>query len=236
MEDLADVVVAGDSTTSAISQKLTTRQIDFVKLMEGVVIAHAGCELTKDNPTKDCKTKLYANCVSWVHSDRINVVLKDELEKRKHLLENWLTIEPLDEKMFYELRMLFPIYPDENAIPPEKVKKVFDFWDSLKRDCRNVYGPAYDKREKKSGIYDDSSCLIAIFESTIVTRINENQRKAYIDINTYYYVIQILILYNIYIFIYSYIYYIYIILILSLIKISDIWHVDSNYFICNIVI
>ena len=182
MEDLADVVVAGDSTTSAISQKLTTRQIDFVKLMEGVVIAHAGCELTKDNPTKDCKTKLYANCVSWVHSDRINVVLKDELEKRKHLLENWLTIEPLDEKMFYELRMLFPIYPDENAIPPEKVKKVFDFWDSLKRDCRNVYGPAYDKREKKSGIYDDSSCLIAILESTIVTRINENQRKAMYDL------------------------------------------------------
>ena len=125
MEDVnnADNVIAADdsATTTTLLKKLTPRQNAFLELMEGVIIAHAGCELTKDNPTKDCKTKLYANCVSWVSGERINVVLKDELEKRKHLLENWLTIEPLDAKMFYELRMLFPIYTDENAIPPEKL-------------------------------------------------------------------------------------------------------------------
>lgn len=160
---------------------LSTRQSAYVEAFIGVIIALAGNALTTDNPTKECHTVLYTNCVSWVwdNSNRLNIELKDEIEKRQHILEDYFTIQPIDDQMLTILRDSFPKSPTE-----ADTKRVYSCWEACKRDCKNTYAPPYIRSRKErlagyqSGTYNDSDSLHSILKKEIIETIDDNFRKA----------------------------------------------------------
>lgn len=160
---------------------LSNRQIAYIEAFIGVIIALAGNALTIDNPTKECHTVLYTNCVSWVwdNSNRLNIELKDEIEKRQHVLEDYFLIEPIDDKMLNMLRENFPKVPTE-----ADTKRVYSCWEACKRDCKNTYAPPYIRSRKErregyqSGTYNDTDSLHTILKKEIIDTIDDNFRKA----------------------------------------------------------
>lgn len=176
MSDLAVTILHTASAIDENSSALTSRQMVYVKQMEGVIIALGGAELVEGFPTKDGPAVLYANCVAWAHGNRLNHELKTELQNREHELTDWFKIELLNGNMIEVLKGFFPQVPT-----PEKVKEIAAYWDAIKKDCRNLYGPLYEKdyiKLKKSGSYTDSDVLLNIIKNCILARINDNQKKA----------------------------------------------------------
>jgi len=161
---------------------LSTRELAYVEAFIGVIIGLAGNALTIDNPTKECNTILYTNCVSWVwdSSNRLNIELQSEFEKRQHILEDYFTVEPIDHRMLNKLRENFPKVPTE-----ADTKRVYSLWEACKRDCRNTYAPPYIRSRKErlggyqSGVYNDSESLHTILKKEIIDSIDENYKKAW---------------------------------------------------------
>ena len=169
--------------SATITTSLSDRQSAYIEAFYGVIIAFAGNQLTLDAPTKDTHIKLYANCVEWVweNSARFNIVLKDEFESRKALLDDYFSVEPIDENMLKELRDLFPKESLNNEV---ELKKVYACWEQCKRDCKNSYAPSYLRSKKQrmngyqSGTYDDSKSLLDILEKEVCDGITDNFKKA----------------------------------------------------------
>ena len=121
-------------------------------------------------------------CIKWIRIDshRVNIELRDELQKREHLLEGYFIIKSIDATMFAYLReQIFPNQPSE-----ADVKRVANLFSAIKSDCRNKFSPPYIKFRKeqkdgyKSGSYCDKECILKILGKQIKDNIDDNFRKA----------------------------------------------------------
>jgi len=138
--------------------------LELLFLLQEIKLQH-----TKEESFKDFPTILYANCVKWGGPDshRVNIELRDELQSREHLLEDFFTIETLDATMFSYLRE--QVFPNE-PITEKDVTRIGNFVSVLKSDCRNKFSPPYIKYRTeqkdgfKSGIHGDKEYLLKIVE------------------------------------------------------------------------
>ena len=82
---------------------LSARQVAFLDAFVGVIVSLAGNQVTtKEESSKEFTTILYGNCIKWIGNDshRVNIELRDELQKREHLLEGYFIIESIDATIY----------------------------------------------------------------------------------------------------------------------------------------
>jgi hypothetical protein len=76
----------------------------YINQLVDTILVVAGNEMTTENgPDKDYEKIFYSKAVQYVEANRFNVDFGSEIEKRRHLLNPMMTLEPIDEAVQLEL-------------------------------------------------------------------------------------------------------------------------------------
>ena len=137
------------------------RQSAFIEQMVTVVQTIGGNTVTEGAPTKEAGLRSYLEASSFARSGRVNIELKDEMEKREQLLPSHFTIAVLDEDSMDELKK-----PFSTTSPTEtEATKNWAAFKSVQNFCRE-WGAKYEKERKElpSGTYVDTEILLGILK------------------------------------------------------------------------
>ncbi len=103
--------------------------------------------------------------------DWFNVDFRDEIIKRQNLLQDKITIFPIDDAVKEKLLSGFS-FPPTDADIDDTLKK----FASVKKQCRNDWGAGNWKgtQVEHFGDYDDEQLIKTILKKTICDTIDEN--------------------------------------------------------------
>jgi hypothetical protein len=124
----------------------------FISQLVDTILVVAGNEMTTENdPDRDYQAIFYANAVEYVKANRFNVDFGSEIEKRRHLLQPMMTLEPIDDTVKVEI--MKTLTSTDTAGTSKLIKTLFARFQGIKSDSRNIFGPPYTQAKKlhKSG-------------------------------------------------------------------------------------
>jgi hypothetical protein len=159
------------------SSYLSTQLDAWIDQLKSVIIACAGNDMTENsNPDRGYLMQINNKCIEYLTQGRFNIDFRNEIIKRKDLLQSHITILPIDQAVKEKLLLYFPPNPTESFL----TKEILATFKSVKANCRNDWGATYHRANKieHSGEYDDTELLRSILKKSIEDIIDGNFKKA----------------------------------------------------------
>ena len=128
-----------------------------------------------NKPDRAYGRQIHNKAIEYIRAGRFNIDFREDIIKRRDLLQDKITILPIDDAVKEKLLNVFSFPPSDSDIDNTLSK-----FASCKTKCRNEWGAEYWKgiAVEHSGDYDDENLIKSILRKTIVDKIDDNLKKA----------------------------------------------------------